>query len=137
MMHTNFGGYHISDVEVVAAFDINTNKIGHDVADAIFAKPNSSKKFSDVPELGIEVLPGHILDGVAEHMREPFFCYDETKMQPCNVADELKSAKADMLINYLPVGSAKAARNYAQSAIDAGTAFINCIPEFVFRPLCF
>ncbi len=131
LMHTNFGGYFPKDIEVVAAFEVNKYKIGKDVSEAIWAKPNVCAKFADVPKLGVKVLPGPISDGVAPHMRESFHVYDEKEIKPVDVAEELRNANADMLINYLPVGSEKGARIYAQAALDAGVAFINAIPEFI------
>ncbi|MHA1713764.1 MAG: inositol-3-phosphate synthase [Candidatus Ranarchaeia archaeon] len=131
LMHANFGGYHISDIKIVAAFDVNTKKIGHDVSQAIFASPNSVPKFSEVPVMGVNVEPAPILDGVAEHMRQAFNCYDPKEISPCNIVDSLKKADADILVNYLPVGSKEATIMYAQAAIDSGTAFVNCIPEFI------
>jgi len=131
LMHVNFGGYHIRDVKFVAAFDVNKKKIGKDLAEAIFIEPNCVAKFADVPHLGVEVWPGPIFDGVAEHMKEPFHVYDDREIKTADVAGILKEAKAEVLINYLPVGSLNATRFYAQAALDAGCAFINCIPEFI------
>ncbi|MEM3526023.1 MAG: inositol-3-phosphate synthase [Candidatus Jordarchaeaceae archaeon] len=131
LMHVNFGGYYPKDIEFVAAFDVNTEKIGKDISEAIFAKPNCVRKFAEVPKLGVKVLPGPILDGVAPHMVKSFYCYDPQKIQPVDVADELKKAKADILVNFIPVGSYEATRHYAQAALDAGCAFANCIPEFI------
>jgi len=130
LMHARFGPYHISDIDIVAVFDVNTNKIGKDVSEAIFAKPNAARKFADVPHLGVEVLPGPILDGVAPHMRESFFCY-ENDDDAVDVATVLKDSGADILVNFLPVGSDKATKNYAQAALDAGVAFANGIPSFI------
>lgn len=131
LMHVNFGGYRPSDVELVAVFDINTLKIGKDVSEAIYADPNSSVKFADVPHQGVSVLPGPIKDGVAKHMKTPFHCYDPEETQPVNIVEALISSKADMLINYLPVGSKEGTKTYAEAALDAGIGFINCIPEFI------
>ncbi|RLI37937.1 inositol-3-phosphate synthase [Candidatus Bathyarchaeota archaeon] len=131
LMHVNFGGYHIRDIEFVAAFDVNRNKIGKDLSEAIFAKPNSCVKFADVPKMGVKVLPGPVLDGVAPHMKEPFKVYDEDETEAANVSEILKETGADMLVNYLPVGSYRATRRYAEEALDAGCAFVNCIPEFI------
>ncbi|MGB9854182.1 MAG: inositol-3-phosphate synthase [Candidatus Bathyarchaeales archaeon] len=131
LMHVNFGGYHIRDVKFVAAFEVDKRKIGKDLAEAIFAKPNCCAKFADVPPLGVKVSPGPILDGAAEHMREPFSVYDENKVKSVDVVKVLKDAKAEVLLNYLPVGSYHATRFYAQAALDAGCAFVNCIPEFI------
>lgn len=131
LMHVNFGGYHIRDIKFVAAFEVDKNKIGKDLAEAIFTKPNCCAKFADVPQLDVEVLPGPILDGVANHMKEPFNVYNSNEVKPANVTQVLKEARADMLVNYLPVGSRNATRVYAQAALDAGCAFVNCIPEFI------
>jgi len=131
LMHAVFGGYHIRDVRFVAAFDVNKNKIGKDLAEAIFIEPNCVARFADVPHLGIEVSSGPIFDGVAEHMKESFSVYDNKEVRAYDVAEILKESEAEVLINYLPVGSWNAARFYAQAALDAGCAFINCIPEFI------
>lgn len=131
LMHVNFGGYHIKDIEFVAAFEVNRNKIGRDLAEAIFIKPNGCVKFAEVPRIGVEVLPAPILDSVAPHMQEPFRAYNEETIKPVDVAEVLRETRADMLINFLPVGSYKATRYYAQACLDAGCAFVNCIPEFV------
>ncbi|MHA1828138.1 MAG: inositol-3-phosphate synthase [Candidatus Heimdallarchaeaceae archaeon] len=131
IMHVKFGEYHISDVEIVSAFEVNTKKIGKDISKAIWQKPNCCAKFAEVPHKGVEVLPGPINDGVAPHMKESFHCYDETKLQPVNVADVLKESNADVLINFLPVGSETATRVYAQAALDANVALANGIPAFI------
>ncbi len=132
LMHVNFGGYHIRDIKFVAAFDVNKLKIGKDLSEAIFTEPNCCVRFVDsVPKLGVEVLPGPILDGVGPHMKEPFKAYSESEHDPVDVSSVLKEAKADMLINFLPVGSYKATRYYAEAALNAGVAFVNCIPEFI------
>ncbi|MEM2104590.1 MAG: inositol-3-phosphate synthase [Candidatus Bathyarchaeia archaeon] len=131
LMHVNFGGYHVRDIKFVAAFDVGKNKIGNDLAEAIFAKPNCCAKFAEVPKLGVKVLPGPILDGVAKHMEEPFNIYNPEEVKPANIASILKEAETEILVNYLPVGSSIATRFYAQAALDAGCAFVNCIPEFI------
>jgi len=131
LMHVNFGGYHVRDIKFVAAFDVDKNKIGKDLSEAIFVKPNCCTKFADVPSLGVRVQPGPVLDGVAKHMRENFNVYNEGEIEPVDVANTLREAKADILVNYLPVGSHNATRFYAQAALEAGCAFVNCIPEFI------
>lgn len=131
LMHVNFGGYHVRDVRFVAAFEVNKDKIGKDLSEAIWMKPNCVARFADVPSLGVKVSAGPVLDGVAPHMREPFNVYDDKKTKPVDVAETLKKAKAEILVNYLPVGSHEASRFYAQAALDAGCAFINCMPEFI------
>lgn len=129
VMHAYFGDYHIRDIEFVGALDVNTNKIGKDLSEAIHVEPNSCAKFSEVPFLGVKVLPGPISDGVASHMLEAF--HVNPNFQPVNVVDFLNDSGAEILINFLPVGSLKATMLYAQACIDAGSAFINCIPEFI------
>ena len=130
LMHVNYGGYHISDIRFVAAFEVNKDKIGKDLSEAIWVKPSCCEKFSDVPNLGVKVSPGIILDGAAPHMREVFNVYDDSKTTKENIVNTLKAAKTQILVNYLPVGSHDAVRFYAQCAIDAGCAFVNCMPEF-------
>jgi len=131
LMHVNFGGYHIRDVKFVAAFDVNKNKIGKDLAEAIFEEPNCCAKFADVPPLGVKVSPAPILDGVAEHMKEAFKIYNNSQLMQADVVETLKETRTDMLVNYSPVGSKNVTRYYAQAALDAGCAFVNCIPEFI------
>ena len=131
LMHVNFGGYHIGDIKFVAAFEVNKDKIGKDLSKAIFLKPNCCVKFSEVPQLNVRVSTGPILDGVAEHMKKVFNIYDEKTQKIDDVVQILKDSKADIVVNYLPVGSGKATRFYAQAAIDAGCAFVNCMPEFI------
>jgi myo-inositol-1-phosphate synthase len=131
LMHVNFGGYHIKDIQFVAAFDVNKNKIGKDLSDAIWIAPNCCEKFSDVPKVGVKVSPGIILDGVAPHMRETFNVYDDKDTTRESIIQILKDSKSEVLVNYLPVGSHDATRFYAQCAINAGCAFINCMPEFI------
>jgi len=131
LMHVNFGGYHIRDIKFVAAFEVNKDKIGKDLSEAIFTKPNCVVKIADVPHLNVKVSSAPIMDGVAEHMREVFNVYDEKAEGSADVVQVLKDAKAQVLVNYLPVGSHDAARFYAQCAMDAGCAFVNCMPEFI------
>jgi myo-inositol-1-phosphate synthase len=131
LMHVNFGGYHIKDVRFVAAFEVNEKKIGKDLAEAIFTEPNCCAKFAEVPRLGVKVSPAPTLDGVAEHMKETFNVYGDGEVKPANVVEILKESRAEILVNYLPVGSRDATRFYAQAALDAGCAFINCMPEFI------
>jgi myo-inositol-1-phosphate synthase len=131
LMHVNFGGYHVRDVKFVAAFEVNLNKIGKDLSEAIFTAPNCCAKFADVPNLGVKVSPAPFLDGVAEHMKEVFSVYREDEVKPVDVVKVLKDSRAEILVNYLPVGSHNAARFYAQAALDAGCAFVNCMPEFI------
>lgn len=132
LMHNVLGGYKISDIEVVAAFDIDDRKVGKDVSEAIFSDPNCTKKFADVPRLGVKVERGPVLDGVAGHMngnRRNSFIIANGK--ETDVVDVLKKTKTEVLINYMPVGSENAAKFYAKAALDANCAFVNCMPAFI------
>lgn len=137
LMHWDVGGYSPSDVEVVAAFDIDKRKVGKDVAEAIFALPNCTVKFCPtVPETGVRVSMGRILDGFSEHMSDyaedrSFVLSTETEPDKDEVVQILKDSGAEILVNYLPVGSEKASRFYAECALESGTAFINNIPVFI------
>ena len=131
LMHVSFGGYHIRDLKFVAAFEVNKDKIGKDLSEAIYIKPNCVEKIADVPNLNVKVSPAPIMDGVADHMREIFNVYNENTETRDNVVKVLRDTKTEVLVNYLPVGSREATRFYAQAAIDAGCAFVNCMPEFI------
>jgi len=131
IMHVKFGDYHISDVEVVAAFEVSTKKIGKDISEAIWEEPNCCAKFSEVPFKDVKVMAGPIEDGVAPHMKESFHCYNPEKIQAVNVSEVLKETQADVLINFLPVGSETATRTYAQACLDANVALANGIPAFI------
>lgn len=124
------GNYRVTDIEVVAAFDISRNKVGKDVSEAIFQPPNITQKIVEMKKLGVKVSPGPIADGVAPHMKEVFNPVQE-QVTIENVVDTLKESKAEILLNLLPVGSEKASRLYAEAALNAGTAFINAIPVFI------
>ncbi|MDQ3877135.1 MAG: inositol-3-phosphate synthase [Actinomycetota bacterium] len=128
LMHVDLGGYHVSDVEFVCAFDVDTNKVGRDLADAIWVEPNNTTKFSDVHETGVTVQRGHTYDGLGKYYRD---IVTESALPPVNVAQVLRATQTDVLINYLPVGSEQAARFYAEQALEAGVAFINCMPVFI------
>ena len=123
------GGYRVSDIEVVSAFDINKSKVGIDLSEAIFEKPNNTTKFADVPSLNVEVKPGKVLDGIGKFVKDIIEPSDETS----NIVEELKSSGAEILINLLPVGSDEAVKFYAECAIAAKVGFINCIPVFIAR----
>jgi myo-inositol-1-phosphate synthase len=127
-MHVRFGPYHISDVEVVAAFDVDAKKVGCDVADAITASENNTIKFAEVAPTGITVMRGPTLDGLGEYYREIITESDEPVT---DVTQVLRDTKADVLVCYLPVGSDQADRFYAQCAIDAHVAFVNALPVFI------
>ncbi|OQX00509.1 inositol-3-phosphate synthase [Candidatus Parcubacteria bacterium A4] len=134
LMHSVLSGYNISDIKLVAAFDVDKRKVGKDISEAIFALPNCTKTFcKDIPNAGVEVKMGPVLDGVAPHMKD--YPDDQTfivaEKDPVDVAKELKKSKADILINYMPVGSQKATEYYANAAIKSNCAFINCMPVFI------
>jgi myo-inositol-1-phosphate synthase len=128
LMHVKFGDYHVSDIEFVAAFDVDAKKVGFDLADATSASENNTIKICDVPPLGITVQRGHTLDGLGKYYRETI---DESDSEPVDVVQVLKDSKADVLVSYLPVGSEEADKYYAQCAIDAGVAFVNALPVFI------
>ena len=129
VMHVNFGGYHISDIEIVAAFDVNTQKVGKDVAEAIYAEPNNTAVFATVPKIGVKVSRGPELDGVNKYTAAVVPV--DKKQKPVDVVKVLRDSGAEAVINYLPVGSQEATEFYAQAAIDAGCGFVNCIPVFI------
>src|SRR5262245_16376340 len=128
LMHVELGGYHVRDVEFVAAFDVDAEKVGLDLGKAIFTGQNNTVKFSDVPDLGITVLRAPTLDGLGIYYRE---VVEESPAEPVDVAQALRDARADVLVSYLPVGSEEAQRHYAQACLDAGVAFVNAIPVFI------
>jgi myo-inositol-1-phosphate synthase len=127
-MHVELGGYHIRDVRVVAAFDVDAKKVGKDVAEAIFTEPNNTIRFSDVPPTGVTVLRGRTLDGLGTYYRDTIVESDEPE---ADVVSVLEETRADVLISYLPVGSEQADRFYAQCAIDAKVALVNALPVFI------
>lgn len=134
LMNPSIGGYLPRHMKVVAAFEVNTLKIGKDLGEAIYMDPITTPHIispENFPKLGVIVQAGPILDGVADHMKERFHCYDSKEMTVPDTAKILRDAKVQILVNYMPVGSFKAARHYAQAALDAGCGFINCIPEFI------
>ena len=128
LMHVVLGGYHVGDVEFVAAFDVDATKVGLDLGKAVFSGPNNTIKFSDVPELGVTVLRGPTFDGFGEYYRQ---VAEESPAAPVDVAQALRDARADVLVSYLPVGSEEAQKHYAQACLDAGVAFVNAIPVFI------
>jgi myo-inositol-1-phosphate synthase len=128
LMHVKFGEYHVSDVEFVAAFDVDAKKVGFDLSDAINNSENNTIKITDVPPTGVTVQRGPTLDGLGRYYRETI---DESDADPVDVVAVLKDAQADVLVCYLPVGSEEAAKFYAQCAIDAGVAFVNALPVFI------
>ncbi len=128
LMHVQFGPYHVSDIEFVAAFDVDAKKVGFDLSEAILASENNTIKIADVPPLGVTVQRGHTFDGLGKYYSETI---EESDDAPVDVVQVLKDNKVDVLIQYLPVGSEVAAKYYAQCAIDAGVAFVNALPVFI------
>ncbi len=124
----NIGGYEPGDIEFVAAFDIADTKVGLDLSDAIFASPNNAIKIIDVPNFDVKVQKGDVLDGAGKHFSEKVTISDK---QTTDIAQVLKDTNADVLVNYLPVGSRTATRNYAEKCLESGVAFVNAIPVFV------
>jgi myo-inositol-1-phosphate synthase len=137
LMHWDIAGYTPADIETVAAFDVDKRKVGRDLNEAIFQRPNCTKTFCpEMPAAGVKVMMGRVLDGMADHMSQyeddyTFIRSDEAESSREQVVEELKRSGADMLLNYLPVGSEEATRFYAQCALDAGIGFINNIPVFI------
>ncbi|MDD5317792.1 MAG: inositol-3-phosphate synthase [Candidatus ainarchaeum sp.] len=129
IMHNVIGGYRLSDIKVAAAFDVDRRKVGKDVSEAVFAEPNCTIRFSSVPKTGVEVLKGPVLDGIGETTKD-FFIADP-RQKPVSVRKALEDSGAEILVNYLPVGSEQAVRFYVQEALDAGVAVVNCIPVFI------
>lgn len=137
LMHTEIGGYQPNDIKVVAAFDVDARKVGQDVSRAMFAKPNCTKIFqAEIPEMGVTVQMGQVLDGISAHMAD----YDEdrtfvrataTELTRAEIVAVLKASRADVLLNYMPVGSEAAARFYAECALEAGCGFVNNMPVFI------
>ncbi len=137
LMHREIGGYEPGDIAVVAAFDVDARKVGKDVARAIFADPNCTQVFCpDIPSLGVSVKMGKVLDGISDHMKDyedknTFVLADEAEPDQDEVVQILRESGAEILVNYLPVGSEKAAQFYAECALEAGLGFINNIPVFI------
>ncbi|KQP91869.1 inositol-3-phosphate synthase [Methylobacterium sp. Leaf117] len=128
LMNVSLGGYHVRDIAVVSAFDVNTRKVGRDLADAIGAPPNNTIRFAEVPPSGVMVQRGPTLDGLGRYMREDIV---EAEDLAIDVTAELERTRTQVLVSYLPVGSQAATEYYAQCALDAGCAFVNCIPVFI------
>ncbi len=128
LMHVRLGGYHVSDLEFVAAFEVDAEKVGKDLGEAIWAGHNNTVKFSEVPELGVTVQRGPTLDGLGEYYRDEV---EESPLPAVDVAQALRDSGAEVLACYLPVGSEEAVKFYAQAALDAGVAFVNAVPVFV------
>jgi myo-inositol-1-phosphate synthase len=130
LMHVNLGGYHVADINLVAAFDIDKNKVGKDLADAIFTPPNNTFKFCAVPQTGIRVERGMTHDGLGKYLSQ---IITKAPGRTADIIGILKETEADVVLNYLPVGSEEATKWYAEQVIAAGCAFVNCIPVFIAR----
>ncbi|MEV6704655.1 MULTISPECIES: inositol-3-phosphate synthase [Micromonospora] len=128
LMHVTFGDYHVSDVDFVAAFDVDAKKVGMDLAEAIVASENNTIKLCDVPPTGVSVQRGPTFDGLGQYYRE---IIEESDAEAVDVVKALRDARAEVVVCYLPVGSEQAAKFYAQAAIDAGCAFVNALPVFI------
>jgi myo-inositol-1-phosphate synthase len=128
LMHVELGGYHVRDIVPVAAFDVDQTKVGTDLGKAMFAGLNNTIRFAEVGEVGVTVQRGPTFDGLGKYYRE---VVEESPAAPVDVAQALRDVKADVLVSYLPVGSEKAQRYYAQACLDAGVAFVNAIPVFI------
>ena len=130
LMHVNLGGYHIRDIEFVAAFDIDKDKVGKDLSEAIFSGQNNTIKFSDVPKTGIKVARGMTHDGLGKYLSQVI---EKAPGKTADIVQLLKDSKADVLVSYLPVGSEEATKWYVEQALQAGVAYVNCIPVFIAR----
>src|SRR5437588_5594620 len=130
LMHVNLGGYHISDIEFSAAFDIDQNKVGKDIGEAIYAAPNNTYRFADVPKLGAQVYRGMTHDGLGKYLSRVIV---KSSRQTDDLVKILKDTGTDVIINYLPVGSETATKWYVEQILQAGVGFVNCIPVFIGR----
>src|SRR5919108_92040 len=130
LMHVDLGGYHIRDIEFTAAFDVTTDKVGKDLADAIWAHPNDTYKFADVPKTGIKVSRGMTHDGIGKYLSE---VVEKAPGETDDVVGILKETQTDVVVNYLPVGSEEATKWYVEQILSAGCGFVNCIPVFIAR----
>ncbi|HWQ91416.1 MAG TPA: inositol-3-phosphate synthase [Clostridia bacterium] len=128
LMHVDLGGYHIGDIEFSAAFDVNHTKVGKDLAEAVFAEPNNTIKFADVPARGIKVQRGMTHDGLGKYLREVII---KAPGPTDNIVGILKETRTDVVINYLPVGSEMATKWYVEQVLESGCGLINCIPVFI------
>src|SRR3954451_564520 len=130
LMHVDLGGYHVSDIEFVAAFDIDSEKVGKDLSEAIWSGQNDTIKFADVPEMGIKVERGMTHDGLGKYLKQKI---TKAPGPTADIVGILKETKADVLVCYLPVGSEQATKWYVEQALKAGVGFVNCLPVFIAR----
>ena len=130
IMHVDVGGYHLRDIDFVAAFDVDRNKVGKDLADAIYAAPNNTYRFADVPRTGVKVSRGMTHDGIGKYLSQ---VVQKAPGQTDDVVGILREREVDVVVSYLPVGSEEATKWYVEQILEAGCAFINCIPVFIAR----
>ncbi|MBN2566186.1 MAG: inositol-3-phosphate synthase, partial [Candidatus Eisenbacteria bacterium] len=130
LMHVDLGGYHIGDIEFSAAIDIDKNKVGKDLSEAVFTKPNNTYKFSDVPKLGVRVARGMTHDGLGKYLSE---IIEKAPGSTEDIVELLRSTKTDVVVNFLPVGSEEATKWYVEQILEAGCGFVNGIPVFIAR----
>src|ERR687888_1161793 len=130
LMHVDLGGYHVRDIEFTAAFDVTTDKVGKDLSDAIWAPPNDTYKFADVPKTGVTVLRGMTHDGLGKYLSE---VVQKAPGETDDVIGILRDTKTDVVVNYLPVGTEDGTKWYAEQILNAGCAMVNCIPQFIAR----
>ncbi len=128
LMHVDLGGYHVRDVEFTAAFDIDADKVGKDLSQAIWSGQNNTIKFADVPELGVEVHRGMTHDGLGKYLKEKI---QKAPGETADVVEILRETKTDVVVSYLPVGAEQATKWYVEQVLEAGCAFVNCIPVFI------
>src|SRR5256714_5937641 len=130
LMHVDLGGYHIRDIEFTAAFDVTTDKVGKDLADAMWAHPNDTYRFADVPKTGVIVSRGMTHDGIGKYLSE---VVEKAPGSTDDVVGILRDTRTDVVVNYLPVGSEEATKWYMEQALEAGCAVVNCMPVFIAR----
>ncbi|HZZ89628.1 MAG TPA: inositol-3-phosphate synthase [Caulobacteraceae bacterium] len=128
LMNVELGGYHVGDIELAAAFDVHAAKVGRDLADAVFAPPNNTFVFAKPEHTGVQVMRGPTLDGIGQYLKDDIA---EAAEPPVDVAEALRLSGSEILVSYLPVGSQKATEHYAEQALRAGCAFVNCMPVFI------
>ncbi|HYC45995.1 MAG TPA: hypothetical protein VED01_11000, partial [Burkholderiales bacterium] len=130
LMHVDLGGYQPRDIEFSAAFDVNADKVGRDLAEAVFAEPNNTARFADVPPLGVKVRRGMTHDGLGKYLKN---IVPKARGSTDDIVGILKKTRTDVVVSYLPVGSEMATKWYVEQVLDAGCAFVNCIPVFIAR----
>ena len=130
LMHVDLGGYHVRDIEFTAAFDIDADKVGKDLSEAIWSGQNNTIKFADVPKLDVPVYRGMTHDGLGKYLKEKI---TKAPGETADIVQILKETKTDVVVSYLPVGSEQATKWYVEQVLEAGCGFVNCIPVFIAR----